>query len=432
LAVKAGITADKEAALAGAINSGEADASMYAQMGYVLEKKLSYDKALTYYAKAQELDPKNTAMATSVARCQMKSGKSDEAIISYQQVVALNPNAEEEHKILGDLYQRRGKPDAAIDEYKKYLTKKPGNLDVTMLVIDNAFKNKEYEDAVKFSATIEKDKNMDAAFLFLYGRACFFANNFKKTVELFERVRTMQKNGLAVKNIDNTALLHSLGEAYEKLSDNVNAIAVYSEYLRIPAVKDPDCAFRIAELEEAISPLGAARMYERNTLKYPRDYRNYYEAARLFSKENSTHAVAASMIKKCIAIRDTVPFLWQMLGRIYGEMGQTKLELDAYQKYISKDTPNSDICEELGISLINRSLVNESIVYLELASALKPDDAGFLYQLARGYEKTNRLSDALPLLQKADKLSPGQEKIKNFLDYVQLRTGKAESGDSTR
>jgi tetratricopeptide (TPR) repeat protein len=173
-------------------------------------------------------------------------------------------------------------------------------------------------------------------------------------------------------------------------------------------------------------------MYERNTLKYPRDYRNYYEAARLFSKENSTHAVAASMIKKCIAIRDTVPFLWQMLGRIYGEMGQTKLELDAYQKYISKDTPNSDICEELGISLINRSLVNESIVYLELASALKPDDAGFLYQLARGYEKTNRLSDALPLLQKADKLSPGQEKIKNFLDYVQLRTGKAESGDSTR
>jgi tetratricopeptide (TPR) repeat protein len=121
-----------------------------------------------------------------------------------------------------------------------------------------------------------------------------------------------------------------------------------------------------------------------------------------------------------------------VLGRIYGENGQTKLELDAYQRYIQKDTPNGDICEELGISLLNRNLVNESIVYLELACALKPDNANFLYQLARGYEKTNRLPDALPLLQKADMLSPGQEKIKSFLSYVQLRIGKTEISDRPR
>jgi cytochrome c-type biogenesis protein CcmH/NrfG len=68
-------------------------------------------------------------------------------------------------------------------------------------------------------------------------------------------------------------------------------------------------------------------------------------------------------------------------------------------------------------------MINESIVYLELASALQPENPDFLYQLARGYEKTNRLSDAIPLLKKADQLKPGQEKIQTFLNYVLLRAG---------
>jgi len=432
LAAKRGSPADKELALSGAVTSGEADAAMCGQLGSVFEKKGLYDKAMTYYSRALQMDPNNATALSSMARCQMKTGKIEDAIITYQQVVALNPNTDEEYKILGQLYQSRNKPDLAIEEYKKYLTKKPGDADIAVLVAENAFKNKDNEEAMKYCAAVEKEKGQDVTFLFLYGRVSFYTNNFKKTIELFERLRTMEKNGRKIKNLDDATLLHMLGEAYEKVFDNANAVAVYAEYNRIPTVKDPDCAFRMAGMEETISPLGAARMYERNTLKYPKDYRNYYEAARLYSKEKTTHAAATVMLKKCIAIKDTVPFLWQVLGRIYGENGQTKLELDAYQRYIQKDTPNGDICEELGISLLNRNLVNESIVYLELACALKPDNANFLYQLARGYEKTNRLPDALPLLQKADMLSPGQEKIKSFLSYVQLRIGKTEISDRPR
>ena len=249
---------------------------------------------------------------------------------------------------------------------------------------------------------------------------------------MLSRLHDMETKGRKIKNLDDSLLLKMLGESYEKTFDNANAVTAYAEYNRLPSVNDPDCAFKTAVMEEAISPPAAARMYERNTRKYPRDYRNYYEAARLFSKDKVTHKIAADLIKKCIAMKDTVPFLWQVLGRIYGEAGQTKLEIDAYQKYIQKDTPSPDICEEIGTSLLNRNLVNESIVYLELACALKPDNSNFLYQLARGYEKTNRLSDALPLLEKADQLSPKEEKIRSFLSYVRLRTGNTGNADRLR
>ncbi|HEX7511415.1 MAG TPA: tetratricopeptide repeat protein, partial [Chitinivibrionales bacterium] len=359
-------------------------------------------------------------------------GKSQDALISLQQVVALNPNAVNEYKLLGDLYLHLNKPDLAAEAYKTYLSKKPGDPGITMLVAENEFKNKNYEESGKLLSGLEKEKAQDVTFLFTYGRASYYTKNYKKAVEMLDRLHTMIKLGRKVKNLDEAMLLKMLGESCEKTFDNAKAVTIYAEYNRLPSVNDPDCAFRMAGMEESISPLTAARMYEHNTLKYPRDYRNYYEAARLYSKEKTTHGAAAIIIKKCIAIKDTVPFLWQVLGRIYGETGQVKLELDAYQKYISHDTPNPDICEELGISLLNRNLINESIVYLELACALKPDNANFLYQLARGYEKTNRLPDALPLLQKANMLSPGQEKIKSFLSYVMLRLGKADPAEVAR
>ena len=431
LASKKGTPKDVETALNGAVATGEADGVMCAQFGSVFEKKGQYDKAMAYFLKAQQMDPNKASLASAIGRCQIKTGKIEDAIVSYQQVVALNPDVSEEYKILGGLY-RRNKPDLAVEEYKKYLLKKPGDADITLFVAENAFKNKDFEGAVKYCGAIEKEKGWDVTFLFLFGRASYYAKNYKKSVEMLSRLHDMETKGRKIKNLDDSLLLKMLGESYEKTFDNANAVTAYAEYNRLPSVNDPDCAFKTAVMEEAISPPAAARMYERNTRKYPRDYRNYYEAARLFSKDKVTHKIAADLIKKCIAMKDTVPFLWQVLGRIYGEAGQTKLEIDAYQKYIQKDTPSPDICEEIGTSLLNRNLVNESIVYLELACALKPDNSNFLYQLARGYEKTNRLSDALPLLEKADQLSPKEEKIRSFLSYVRLRTGNTGNADRLR
>jgi tetratricopeptide (TPR) repeat protein len=423
LAANQGSAADIEAALSGADNAGEVDAGMYAQLGSIFEKKTLYSKALGYYQKAQQMDPTNTAVTSSIARCQVKSGKMGDAILTYQQVVALNPKAVEEYKILGELLRKQNKPDQAVAEYKNYLAKKPSDPEIAMFVAENAFKYNDYNDAVKYLGGIEKEKSHDVTYLFLYGKACYHISNYKKTCEIFEQIRSMESGTKKFKNLDRAALLRMLAESYEKLGENTKAVAAYAEYTRLPDVKDPEIFFKMAQMQEAISPIAAAGMYERNTIKFPKEYRNYYEAARLYSKQNATFDKAVTLLKKCVALKDTVPFLWQVLGRLYGQMGKTSQELDAYRKYIQKDTPSADVCEDIGTSLFKRNMINESIVYLELACALSPENPDFLYQLARGYEKTNRLSDAIPLLKKADQLKPGQEKIQTFLNYVLLRSG---------
>ncbi len=423
LAASQGSAADIEAALSGADNAGEVDAAMYTQLGSIFEKKALYPKALAYYQKAQQLDPTSNTISSSIAHCQLKAGKTADAIITYQQVVALNPKAVEEYKILGELFRKQNKPEQAVDEFKKYLQKKPGDPEIAMFVAENALKYNDYNEAVKYLSGIEKEKGRDVGYLFLYGKACFLVSRYKKTCEMFEQIRAMESGSKKFKTLDRVSLLKMLAESYEKLGENAKAAAVYSEYTKQPEVKDPEIFFKMAQMQEAASPMAAAAMYERNTVKFPKEYRNYYEAARIYSKQNSTIDKAIPLIKKCIALRDTVPFLWQALGRLYGQIGKTAAELEAYRKYIQKDTPNADICEDIGTSLFKRNMINESIVYLELASALQPENPEFLYQLARGYEKTNRLSDAIPLLKKADQIKPGQEKIQTFLNYVLLRSG---------
>jgi Flp pilus assembly protein TadD len=53
-----------------------------------------------------------------------------------------------------------------------------------------------------------------------------------------------------------------------------------------------------------------------------------------------------------------------------------------------------------------------------------------MYQLSRGYVKTDRLSDAMPLLEKAEKLKPNDEKIQSLYNYVLQRAGKTQKPDS--
>jgi Tfp pilus assembly protein PilF len=417
-----------ENVLASAIKTGEADAELCGQLGAFFEIQMQFAKAAEYYEKAQQLDRSSAKVTSMLARCQVKMGKVSDAISSYQQVIALNPNVHEEYKIIGDLYRKQNMPEQAVEAYKKYLAKKGNDAELAQFIGQFAFENKDYDEALKYFKSIQNQKTHDVQFLFQIGQAYYFTKNYAKAVLLFERLRGI--GGKNQKNACAPSMLRMLADSYDKLNNRPNAVAVYAAYAKLPEVNDPDAAYRMAQLEESITPVLAAKMYEENTVKYPNEYRNYYDAVRIYSRERATHEKAAVMIRKCVAIKDTVPFLWLVLGRIYGKMNNTQQELEAFQQYIQKGTPKPEACEEIGVSLLDQTLANDAMVYLEMANSLKPDNPKFMFQLARGYEKTNRLSDALPIIQKAALLKPGDLEIQSLLNYIKMRMEKPQGSDS--
>jgi tetratricopeptide (TPR) repeat protein len=410
-----------------AVAAGEADPGAYVTLGSIFEKKLLYPKAISYYNKALQLDQKNTQVLSSLARCLLKAGNVSDAIVTYQQVVAVNPDAVTEYKILGDLYMKQNKPDEAADAYKKYSAKAPDDPSIAMFLAEEAYKAKDYDGTIKLLSKIQKDKGNDPDFLFLFGKACYNGKNYKKSVEIFEHLRALSREK---KNPHLALMLRMLADSYDNLGDNANAVTIYNAYTKLPDVKDPEASFRKAQLAESVNPAMAAKLYEENAQEFPRDYRNYYNAGMLYSKQPATLDKAIAMIRKFISLKDTIPTLWIEMGKIYGRMGKPKQEIDAYQQYIQRDASNPDACEDIGVTLLNKRMINDAMVFLEMANALKPNEPDFMYQLGRGYVKTERITDAMPLLEKAEKLKPGDDKIQSLYNYVLQRAGgKAQKPD---
>ncbi|HUI90867.1 MAG TPA: tetratricopeptide repeat protein [Chitinivibrionales bacterium] len=417
LVVSRGTPEEVLTVLTNSVNAGEADAQTYSTLGSIYEKKLLLPKAIAFYNKALQLDQRNTTILSALARCQLKAGSTADAIVTYQQVVAINPDATQECKVLGDLYMKQKRKDDAIEAYKKYLAKSSADPEIALLVADESFKKKDYEETIKYLNKAEKGNSQDLEYLYLYGRAYYYSKNYRKSAEIFERMRSVIREQKQ-KYPHQAAMLRMLADSYEKSGDNANAASILAAYTKLPDVNDPEASYEKAVLAEASSPATAAKYYEENTVQYPKDYRNYFGAGLIYAKQPANMEKALALLKKGLSIKDTIPQLWLEMGRMYGKLGKIKQEVEAYQNFIQRDASNPDACEEIGVTLLNKHMLNDAMVFLEMANALKAGNPDYMYQLARGYVKTDRIADALPLLEKAEKLKPDDDKIKSLYNFV--------------
>jgi tetratricopeptide (TPR) repeat protein len=412
-------------ALAGAVAAGEADAAMYASLGAIYQKQGSYAKAVAMYQKALALDPRNVTVLSSLAKCQASNGEVNEAVISYEQSIAMNPDATADYKALGDLYTKQNKASQALSMYKKYLDKNPKDVSVAKSVGEAAFNTKNYDEAVKYLSMVPSEAARTLDFIFIYGQSCYYTKDYKKTIELFERFREINAKA-TVKHAGAVTVLKLLGDAYDKTGNQAKALEVYTVYTKFTSVHDPDASLRKAQLTEATNPAAAAKMYEDNTVMFPKDYKSFLAAGLYYAKQKATLDKALGLLKKCAALADTIPAMWFEMGQVYGKLSKDKEELDAYRKFIQLDPENADAAGKIGEILLSKHKVNDAMVFLEMANALKANEPKFMVPLAQGYIETDRSKEALDLLEKADRLKPDDENIKMTLFELYKSTGQAK------
>jgi tetratricopeptide (TPR) repeat protein len=412
-------------ALAGAVAAGEADGAMYSSLGAIYQKQGSYAKAIAMYQKALSLDPRNVGVLSSLALCQAKNGDVNDAVISYEQSVAMNPDATSDYKALGDLYTKQNKASQALSMYKKYLDKNPKDATVARSVGEAAFAAKNYEEAVKYLAMVTGEAARTLDFIFVYGQSCYYSKDYKKAIELFERFREINSK-LTQKHSGTVTVMKLLGDAYDKSANAEKALEVYSIYTKLSGVHDPEASLRKAQLTEASNPAAAAKMYEENTVLYPKDYKSFLAAGLYYAKQKATLDKALALLKKCSALADTIPAMWFEMGQVYDKLGKDKDELDAFRKFIQLDPENAEAAGKIGELLIAKHKYNDAMMFLETANTLKPNDPKYMVPLAQGYIQTDRSKDALDLLEKADKLKPEDETIKITLFDLYKSTGQSK------
>ena len=135
-----------------------------------------------------------------------------------------------------------------------------------------------------------------------------------------------------------------------------------------------------------------------------------------------TISKAAPLLEKAAAAAGKDKTVWLEIAKVYGKLGSTDKELDAYKKYLEADPQNVDANVRIGMILMDRNKTTDAMVYLETANMLSPNNPDVQTKLAAAYVKTNRPKDALNLLQKVKTSRPDDMDLrKNLLDsYTKL------------
>lgn len=391
---------DKMNALNGAIAAGEADAAVFKTLGEIYSGAKNYPKAIAMYKEAVKLDQKNASLYLDYADCLIKTGALEEASVNLEKALQLNPTATKEYKLLGDLNMRQKKTAEAVAAYRKYLDRTPGDFDIARIVADYAYEQKKYDEAYKYYSMIKN--NNTSTFLIAYGTSALQCKDYASAITILEKVR-MSKEAVS----DRGTAYKSLAEAYEKSGNPRKAAEVLYDYVKLPGVKDPDAAYRIAAVYEAIDLKEALQMYKANTKNYPKDHRNFLKLGLYLAKQKDSEKSAVAYLERSIALHDSNPEVLLKLGEIYSRLNRSDDMLRVYRKFLEVDSKNAPAMANIGEVLLSKNLIADAMIFLEMANTEDENNPRYMTLLARGYLLTGQQREGARLIEKVIKETKG-------------------------
>jgi tetratricopeptide (TPR) repeat protein len=406
-------------ALEGIVASNQADAGTYTTLGLIYEKKNVMPRAIEMYQNALRIEPSNLDALNALAASQAVIGDVNSAIITYEQIIMMNPKAVNEFKELGDLYARSFKQAEAIKAYKTYLSKDSSNAVIAKKVAAEAYRNKEYKDAVRFYGMALSKTTDDE--LYEYADACVNAGDSIKAVTALETLKTKK-----LKPVFLAKTLLMLADVYEKVNRKYDAVKTLTELTVLPGGKDPDVLYKRAFLSESDNRSGAIKYYEENCKIVPADYRNFLRLGVLLSENRETMGKSIDYLKRVTELGASVPAVWLELGKVYVKQNRDIDALAAFKRYAESDPQSFEANKNLGVLLIKTNKINEGMVYLEIANTLQGGDPVVMANLAKGYLQTGRTNEANDLLIKVKEKAADNIEVRIALYELYTKNGKKD------
>jgi tetratricopeptide (TPR) repeat protein len=408
-------------ALSGVIKSGEADAGTYQTLGMIYQKKKDYPNAIAMYQKGLQIDPKSVEMLSALAASQAAGGAVSDAVISYEQVVMMDTSATEAYHELGNIYFQQGNIASAAKNYRKYFPGAPGDQVVAKRLGKYSYDTKNFSEAMKYLSAVRFQTEEDIDYGMMYAVSAMETRQYKDAVRVLETLRALKPKGMIIRPV-----LKTLADAYEKDGKEANAAEALGAYVTLPGVSDPDAAYRHGLLLEKSNPPAALKAYEACIKQYAGDFRNYLRLGLMLAANRETLPRAAQYLKRTTELAETLSVAWVELGKVYGKLGKDKEELETYRRYLQSDPQSPEANKRVGLLLGSKGQLSESLMYLEIANTMAPNDPDVMAALARGYGATSKKNEAIDLMKKAKALRPNDSNFCYQLYDLYWKTGQKE------
>lgn len=213
-----------------------------------------------------------------------------------------------------------------------------------------------------------------------------------------------------------------LGVAYVSAGDTVKGIAWLEK-----AVKLMPGDYRVHyRLARAYSTAGreqdAAREYALYN-QYLDEHKSTETEARACSESLRTHAADAQAVcQKMFDPND--PEKLTLLGQLYGEAGAFEPALDPLKRAVQLDPGSYEAWHDLGLTYFRMERYLDARGPLVKAAALRPENYGTVVMLGATLYMLGDDAAALPVLEHAHQLNPGDEQTAAILDKLRAEQPK--------
>lgn len=415
------------AAMEAAVAAGEAKLRHYRALGDIYKGRGKCDPAIEMYRKVLEQTPKDVEALGALAACQASEGDLKSATGTYEQIVALDGESPEQHKVLGDMHYKAGRVSAAVKAYKAYLEKKPEAGEVAKIVGLHEHDNQRYEEAISYLKMVKDESLHDVAYLAAFGDSYHKTGDCDEAVKLLAKVRSQEPEKDVLKQI-----LKPLAACYEKDRKPLKAAKTYTDFIALPGVHDADAAFKAAFLQQDADPAAAIEIYQSNTNAFPKDARNFTQLGILYSKDKASLDKSAAVLKKASRLSPKDPVIWRTLARVNGTLGRTQSELAAYQNLLELKPEDTEANQRVGAILFSKGRKKDAMAKLEATLAKEPENMEVLLLLSEGYLATKRPGKAAECLNTAKEIKPKNVKLRLLLINALTAAGKKEDAAKER
>ena len=414
LVMASGKENDMVGVLSAAINAGEADVSMYVRLAGLYLKQKNYPRAMALYEKASQLDPKKTSILGDLAKAQVAAGNISAATLTYEQVIAMNPNAEAEYKELGNLYIKQKKNHLAMKAFIKYLEKTQDN-EIAELVGKTMYDQKQYKESLKYFGMVNGIASNTADHLLAYGQAAIYAKDEFKAFQIFKQLSTVTPKNPAV---------------FEKLYDLAQRTGTKDEvmnYLRTYTTLKPNDARAQQKLGDLLfekkDETGALAAY-RAALKADSTLKGFYKNYALLVLQKGTDAEKEIALKGAVATGEADARMYESLGTIYYGKGLYDNAIKMFDKASQLDPKNDKLLSLLAKCMEKKGSVSEAIGYYEQVLALNPRAESELKILGDLYFKVKKDSLALNCYKKYLDKKPSDSDVARIVGETAFKTKK--------
>jgi tetratricopeptide (TPR) repeat protein len=388
-----------------------------------------YSLAADTYKKAIELDPNRAELKGALAQDLALAERYDEALKTYQEMAAANPQDAQPYLGMAQVYQAQHKVDDARRMLDKGKQLDPDNIEIRYSEVRLLEQEGKRADAIAMLKGI-----LDS---------------------------TARRNYDPQQRVTRAKILEELGEMYRKNEQYDLAIATFRDM----AALDPDSGALASA--QVIDTYRASKEYAKAdqesaaaAAKYPNDRVLHEVRAELLSDEGKTEAAVAELKKLLDGKNDRQVYLeiadaYQKAknfaamgsaldqaeklskdqesrtgveftrGAMYERQKKYDLAEKEFRKVLDADPKNASALNYLGYMLADQNVrLDEAQDLIKKAVDLEPSNYAFLDSLGWVYYRLNRLSDAEQELTRSLQMSDKDPTIHDHLGDVYFKQGK--------